>query len=325
MLYRILISALVVGIFSSPLSAQADKATYAEKLGWPKGTRALILHIDDTGMSWESNQGTIRAMSQGVATSCSVMMTCPWVSEIVKWLKANPKMDAGLHLTLNAEWEDYRWGPIAGKLTVPGLVDSEGALWHTSEQTVQHATADEVEIEVRAQIDRARTMGFEPTHLDTHMGTILETEEFTQRYVKIGIEMGIPLMFPGGHNFYAYKQYGERAGDKARQLGNVLWNGGLPVIDDLHNTSYEWPDADKANRYIEAVKGIKPGVTMIIMHCASSSDIFKEITSSGVSRLGDLNAMLDPRLRKTIEDEGIVLTTWRELKTRREMVKDTKK
>ena len=103
--------------------------TYAEKLGWPKGTRLLILHVDDAGMSSESNRGTIDAIEQGAANSLSVMMPTPWVPEVVDYIKANPDVDAGLHLTLNAEWDDYRWGPLAGKPTVPSLVDQEGAMW----------------------------------------------------------------------------------------------------------------------------------------------------------------------------------------------------
>ena len=302
--------------------AAAQGPTYAEKLGWPEGTRALILHIDDAGMSLDSNRGTIKAMTEGVATSCSVMMPCPWVPDIVRWIKANPEMDAGLHLTLNAEWGKYRWGPVAGKLAVPGLVDEEGALWDSTQRVVMNASPDEVETEIRAQIDRARTMGFEPTHLDSHMGTVLATEAFMERYIKVGIEMGIPVMFPVGHNFYAKQQYGERAGAQALMVGKMLWANGLPTLDDLHNTSYGWKTTDKTDQYIEVIKGLKPGVTMIIMHCTDPSEIFGNISGSGRTRLGDLNAMLDPRLRQAIQDEGIVLTTWRELKQRRDKVGD---
>ena len=93
--------------------------TYAERLGWPEGTRALILHVDDAGMSYESNIGTIQAIQEGQANSLSVIMPTPWVPQIVRFLKAHPDVDAGLHLTLNAEWRDYRWGPSAGRPEVP--------------------------------------------------------------------------------------------------------------------------------------------------------------------------------------------------------------
>ncbi|MFP6597812.1 MAG: polysaccharide deacetylase family protein [Candidatus Hydrogenedentota bacterium] len=309
-------------VFVSALaSAQTNEKTYAEKLGWEKGTKALIIHVDDAGMSHDSNVGTIKATVEGLANSFSVMIPCPWVPEIVEYIKKNPGVDAGLHLTLNAEWDGYRWGPVAGKPTVPGLIDSEGAMWRQSSEVVENATADEVETEIRAQIDRARTMGFEPTHLDSHMGTIFENPEFITRYVKVGVELQIPIMVPGGAGKYTMRQYSDFPRPMILAMGKQIWDGGLPVLDDLHNTSYGWKREDKVAKYAEAFRGLEPGVTMIIMHCTSPSDTFPVITGSTQTRLGDLEAMLDPSLKKVIEDEGIVLTTFRELKERRDALK----
>jgi chitin disaccharide deacetylase len=202
---------------------------------------------------------------------------------------------------------------------VPGLVDHQGCLWGSVPEVVQNATPEEVEAEIRAQLDRARTMGFEPTHLDSHMGTLFATDAFLERYIKLGIEEQIPVMLPGGHNFYALQEYGEaQAGARARAIGEMIWNAGLPVLDDLHNTSYGWKTTDKTDLYIDAIKGLKPGVTMMIMHCTDPTEVFSVISSSTDTRLGDLNAMVDPRFRKALEDEGIILATWRELKERRD-------
>jgi predicted glycoside hydrolase/deacetylase ChbG (UPF0249 family) len=302
-----------------PMAAVQDDGTYAEKLGWPKGTRALILHVDDVGMSYDTNIGTIEAIQKGVANSLSVMMPTPWVVHAVDWIKATGA-DAGLHLTLTSEWKLYRWGPLAGKPAVPGLVDPQGALWPNVASVVKNATADEVEREIRAQLDRARTMGFEPTHFDSHMGTLFGSEAFRERYIKVGIEQKIPVMFAGGHNFYIAKTSPARS-TGAREVGQRIWAAGLPVLDDLHNDSYGWKTEEKVDLYIDAVRGLKPGVTMMIMHCTRPTEVFKEISSSGPTRLGDLKAMIDPRLRKAIEDERIVLTTWRELMERRKAVR----
>ena len=115
--------------FLLPILVQAQDTTYAERLGYPKGARVLLIHVDDAGMSYESNQGAIVALSDGAATSVSVMMPCPWVPGFVKWLHEHPTIDAGLHLTLTSEWDDYRWVPLSGRKAVPGLVDSTGCLW----------------------------------------------------------------------------------------------------------------------------------------------------------------------------------------------------
>ncbi len=328
----------------------ASAETYAEKLGWDAGDRVVILHVDDAGMSHDSNLGAVRSIREGVASSVSVMMPCPWVPEMVDLLKKYPEIDAGLHLTLTSEWDLYRWGPLMGKPAVPGLVDSEGALWKSVAQVVARATADEVEAEVRAQIARAREMGFEPTHLDSHMGTMFATPEFIERYIAIGADTGIPIMFPGGHNTLLEREYRDdeirslkrrgqwREGmeigpipriEMARATGPSVWDAGLPVLDDLHNTSYGWrlpegvESSDenlrrmKVERYSEAFRELRPGVTMVIMHSTVPGQYFDSISGSGPSRKGDYLAMTDPALKKVLEEEGLIVTTWRELGERR--------
>lgn len=168
-------------------------------MGFPKGKKVVIFHVDDAGMSYESNEGAKKSIHGGIATSCSIMMPCPWAASFVKDAKIDP-MDAGLHLTLTSEWKNYRWPPLAGKAAVPGLVDEEGAMWPSVAEVVANASPDEVEIEIRAQIDRALSLGLKPTHMDSHMGTLFYHPPFLERYIKVGIEYGIPVMFPGGNN-----------------------------------------------------------------------------------------------------------------------------
>lgn len=316
--------------------AQGSDSTFSEKLGYPKGAKVVILHVDDVGMSYESNEGAILAMTKGVANSCSVMMPCGWVPGFVRYLKQHPSLDAGLHLTLTSEWKDYRWGPLAGKDAVPGLVDKEGALWPNVADVVKNATADEVTKEISAQLKRALVMGFEPTHLDSHMGTLFATPAFMERYVKLGIENNIPVMFPGGHATIIAGQMKMPEAQRAqlKALGKTVWNAGLPVLDDLHNESYSWQltgntaaPADKnmlsykTKKYIAALETLKPGLTMMIMHCTAHTEVFEKITDSGPTRQGDLLAMLDPALKAAIQQQGILLTTWRELKERRSRIK----
>lgn len=327
---------ILAAIFSSHiLFSQPPDTTYAERLGFPAGAKVVILHVDDVGMSWDSNEGAIKAMTNGVANSCSIMMPCSWVPGFVQYLKKHPTIDAGLHLTLTAEWNQYRWPPLSGAKNVPGLVDSEGVLWASVEEVVKHATADEVEMEIRAQIERALHMGFSPTHLDSHMGTLFASVPFIERYFKVGMEYKIPVMFPAGHAtlIKAQTKMPEMQIQMIRTLGKQLWKAGLPVLDDLHNTSYEWElpagtkptdknlQQMKTNNYIKGLKSLKPGVTMIIMHCTAPSEIFSKISSSGNTRKGDLLAMTDPAFKKALADEKIILTTWRELMERRNNIK----
>lgn len=322
-------------LLSCAFDASIAQQTYAEKLGFPKEAKVLILHVDDAGMSWDSNEGAIQAIEKGVATSVSVMMPCPWVPGFLHYLKEHSGVDAGLHLTLTSEWKNYRWGPLTGKPASPGLVDTVGSLWPSVEDVVKHAKPEEVDSEIRAQLERARSMGFEPTHLDSHMGTLFATPEFMQLYIRLGIESKIPVMMPGGHNTMIGKQMNTAPALQAQllQVGQMLWNAGLPVLDDLHNVSYGWQyPSDKnttdaslqkfaTSKYIETIKTLKPGLTMVIMHCTSPTQIFGMISDSGTTRKGDLLAMTDPAFKKFLQQEGIILTTWREVMKRRQALK----
>jgi hypothetical protein len=332
---KVLISTISVIVLIIMANTGHAQETYAEKLGFPKGSKVIILHVDDVGMSWDSNQGAIEAIEKGVATSLSIMMPCPWVPDFMHYLKDHPNVDAGLHLTLTSEWPGYRWGPLSGKPTVPGLVDAEGAMWKSVPDVISNAKGDEVEKEIRAQIERSRSMGWNPTHMDSHMGTLFATPEFMMRYIKIGLEMKIPVMFPGGHNTMlgSTGTIPADAMNGLRQAGTMLWNGGLPVLDDLHTLSYGWYTGTTTmskeelrkfatENYIKSIKDLKPGLTMVITHCTAPSETFKYTISDLVQiRQGDLLAMTDPAFRKFIENEKIILTTWREVLKRRQEIK----
>jgi hypothetical protein len=319
---RIVVLAFMAFSFMTGLcaAASAEEKTYAEKLGWPAGARVVIFHVDDAGMSHDSNVGAFEAIEKGVATSTSVMFPCPWVVECARYAKDHPDVDMGIHCTLTSEWGIYRWGPVAGKKAVPGLTDSEGCLWHDPEDAASHATPDEVEVELRAQLDRCLTLGMKPTHLDTHMGTVYQTPEFLERYIKIGAENGIPVMVPGGHAYFLAKESPEMA-PMIRPLGEKVWALGLPVLDDLH-TGYGCDSPkDKKAQILAFLHDVKPGVTQFIVHCTRSSESFKYIAGSGPMRLAELEALTSPEVKKAVQDEKIILTNWRELKQRRDAAK----
>lgn len=298
-----------------PQTGRAEK-TFAERLGWKPGDMVVILHVDDVGMSHASNLGGIESVERGVATSWSVMMPCAWVPEIAKYLKQHPEVDSGLHLTLTSEWSLYRWLPVAGKPKVPGLVDAEGCLWQSVEKTATHASPDEIETEIRAQLDRAEQLGIPITHLDSHMGTLFARPDYFERFAKVGMEKGIPILAIGGHATYALKENPEAAG-KLRPWIPKIWNAGLPVIDDLHTDSYVWKPEEKTEKLIALLKELKPGVTEILFHASIPTDDFPLITTSSASRLADTRALTDPAVKKLIQERGIILTTWKELKARR--------
>jgi len=166
--------------------------TEAEKLGFEKGKKVLILHADDAGMSPEANEAIIEILSNGHIQSAAVMAPCPGFEDFINWAKANPGVDVGMHLTHTSEWKTYRWGPVSDPGKIPGLIDPDGKFWHEVPGVVQHASAEEVEIETRAQIEAAIALGWNPTHMDTHMGTLYGSQDYVAVFTKVAEEYGIP-------------------------------------------------------------------------------------------------------------------------------------
>lgn len=308
--------ALAGGAVTAPAQEIADEPTFAQRLGWGPKDVVVILHVDDVGMSHSSNRGAIESVENGAATSWAVMMPCPWVPEIAKYLRAHPGVDSGLHVTLTSEWELYRWPPLAGKGRAPGLVDAEGCLWRNVPDVVAHASADEIEMEIRAQIDRAETLGMPITHLDSHMGTLFARPDYFERYAKIGMAKGIPILAVGGHGTYVSQENGE-ATEQLRPWIPKIWNAGLPVIDDLHTSSGSWKRDEKSARLMALLQALKPGVTEILFHASIPTDDFALITGSSESRRADAKALADPAVKKLMQERGIIQTTWKELKVRR--------
>lgn len=289
--YAAALSVLIFFAIFAGTSTGADEApNYAERLGWPAGTRAVIFHVDDAGRSHGTNLGTIKALEEGVATSTSIMMPRSGAAEFVAYAKAHPSLDAGLHLDLT-----------------------------------RNAVPDDAEKEIRAQIDQAVAMGITPTHLDGE-GAMQFNTQYTDRFVKVATEKKIPLLFYGGHMQYISTEAGSNK-TLFLSISKKLWDSGLPVIDDIlaqrsHSEVYE----ERKAELIKLLNEMKPGITEVIFHCSVKTDGGNSGESSGspgpMGDMGmegemDVRLLTDPDIRSFMESEEIVMTTWRELMERR--------
>jgi predicted glycoside hydrolase/deacetylase ChbG (UPF0249 family) len=196
-------------------------------------------------------------------------------------------------------------------------VDPQGYFWPRVEDVLNHATVEQFELEIRAQIDKALAVGLEPTHLDSHMGTCFY-EPFIEAYVKVGIEKKIPILMIGGHMQYAGPELGKFK-LLLHAIGERVWRAGLPVIDDLVTQPTSASEYEqRKQQLLKLLTDMKPGITQIIVHCTAPTEVFAHISSSGQAREAELRLMLDPEVRAFLKKEGIVQTTWRELKSRRD-------
>src|SRR5213594_686607 len=171
----------------------AEKRSLAERLGYQPTDKLLIVNGDDVGMCHAANLGTIECLEKGLMRCATIMVPCPWFAEIASYAKEHPEKDFGIHLCHTSEWRKYRWGPVADRVKVPGLVAPDGYLWHEVPDVYAHATAEEALIEGRAQIQRALTAGVDVTHLDSHMGTLQLNPEYVRSYLQLAVEFDLPV------------------------------------------------------------------------------------------------------------------------------------
>ena len=283
----------------------AQTKSLAERLGYPPNSKLLIIHADDLAVAHSQDAASFAALDQHAVTSASIMVPCPWLTEVADYAKAHPDADLGLHLTLTAEWKTYRWGPVASKNTVPSLLDPSGYLWPEVEPAVRSIKADEVEREIRAQVERAIAMGIHPTHLDSHMGTLFARPDLFAVYIKIAHEYKLPFL-------------AVRTPDAPKELLSMLTDKDF-LLDSLVIADPSVNPANWKTFYTNAIKNLKPGLTEIIVHLghddAEMQAVMVDHPDYGSAwRQRDFDAVTSPEFKKSLEDNHIILIHWSDLK-----------
>ena len=307
-----LVVSFVVSVAAAfPLTAE----TWAEKLGYPAGKKVVIFHADDIGMCHEANASAMVTLPAGDIQSAAAMVPCPWFDQFASWYRDHPELDVGLHLTLTSEWRHYRWGPVAEPSEVPGLVDQEGFLHRSVLEVVTHASAAEVEKEVRAQIERALSRGIQPGHLDTHMGTLYGSAGFTRAYLKAAEDYQIPAMAieMTPQIVAGFRAQGYPVTDEMLEIVN---NYSLPKLDAFYSMPSAKTYDETRKKLFALVESLEPGISEVIFHPSIETECLRDITNSWRQRSWEAKLFSDPACKAFFEKEGLVFTNWKEMMRR---------
>jgi predicted glycoside hydrolase/deacetylase ChbG (UPF0249 family) len=289
---------------------QADK--WAERLGFPENSRVLILHADDAGMMVEANQATKDYLSEGYIQSASCMVPCPCFEAFASWAGENSEKDIGLHITLTSEWPTYRWGPVAPPEEVPGLLDPDGFLWRDVQSVVEHANAKEVEAEIRAQVEKAISLGLRPDHIDTHMGVLYCTSGFLGAYLSVAEEYGIPALAISCSK-KVVESFRQRGITITREMVQQIDAYNMPKVDDCVIVDWAATYEEKRRRFINQVRSIQPGITQVVLHPCVESENLKRIIDSWQQRVWEARLFSDPVVIRFLKEQGILFTHWPDL------------
>ena len=251
-----------------------------------EGIRYLI-RLDDMGMCHSVNLAIEQVAETGMPFSTSVMFACPWYEEAVDILKKQPHVSVGIHLTLNAEWAGYRWGPVLGPAAVPSLVDSNGTFFPSRTKLfANQPDTGEITRELRAQIERALATGLKIDYLDYHMGAAVQTLELREMVEALAAEYGLAM---------------------SGYFGEIY-----------SNVTYAAELGTKSDSLLAHVASMGPGLNMQVVHVGldvPEMQAMQDLNTFGLKEMSrhrqdELQAVLNPELRQLIEDRGIELVTY---------------
>ncbi|MFQ3351224.1 MAG: putative glycoside hydrolase/deacetylase ChbG (UPF0249 family) [Candidatus Marivariicella framensis] len=277
----------------------------SELLGFNKDDKLLILHADDLGLSESVNLASFDALSNGYVNSASVMIPAPKTIEVANYFKDNPNADLGLHLTFTAEWKNYKWSGISPNDSIPSLINNKGDFFEKKKTFTIRANPLDVKKELQAQIDYAKSIGINPTHLDSHEGALFYSPEFFKIYIEVGNKNKLPVFVPQvlAPHFNS----------------DFLKPNNLVVVNKMYmadkNVSFE----DWSTYYIDILNNLNPGLNEIIVHLGYDDNEMQEITSQRIAfgskwRNLDYAVVSSPEFKKVLTDNNIKLVTWKQIK-----------
>lgn len=278
-------------------AAEPAPVLSSELLGYAPDARVLIVNNDDLGMYGAINDAIVQSIEEGISSSCSLMVPCPSAPHAMRLLSERPEIPFGIHFTLVCDSPDYRWGPVTAREKVPSLLDDAGEMFINDRRSelLAQARIDEVELELRAQIDAVVDAGLAPTHLDWHCLADGGRDDILDLTLELAAEYGL-----------AARVWLDRGRRISRERG-------LPVVDHDFLDSYSLDLEGKSARYAELLRSIPAGLSEWAVHPSLGDEASQQIDGGWRVRRTDYEFLTSPEAREILRQEEIVVIDYRPL------------
>ena len=312
--------------YSININSQIDNI--AERLGYDKNAKLLIIHADDIGIAHSINIASFDAYKNNAINSGAAMIPSPWIKEVAEFHKEYPKYDIGIHLTLTAEWKNYKWAGISSSNEIPSLLNEYNEFYDNTSDVNINANPEEVRKELQAQIDYARSLGINPSHIDSHMGAIAVNKDLWRVYIEVGYknklvsmatnsrvlnlfdeDFPVPDYIVPVNDIYMLYPEADRSfieNTAGEDIANTL------IVNDIYK--YE----DWFNLYSSKIKSLIPGLNVFLLHLGYDNEELRAVTVDhpeygSLWRQLDFDVFNSDEIKKVLEDNDVKLVTWREI------------
>ena len=287
----------------------------------------LIINADDFGVTRSANMAVYDLLKKGSITSATIMAPCSWAAEAARFAKSHPEYAIGVHLTTTSEWDGYRWGPVSVGNN-DSLRDEEFCFYHRVKQFEENAKLDQVEAEIRAQIEKLKAMGLTPSHLDNHMGTLYGIKtgrfELLEKTLEIAAEYGLPFRMPRAladesfdNTMLGIAMPPELVRGALQKIVALADAKGVITPDYLIPGEWSGPQCESYENYKEYIyelyRTFREGVTETYIHPALETDELKGTTGVWQRRVWEYKLFSEPQTLQHIEALGIKLINYRDL------------
>ena len=259
-----------------------------ELLGHEPDARLLILSADLIGSTHAATAAGLTSLREGCATTGTLMMPGPWARHAADRIAGDDTLDIGIHLTLNAELEDFRWAPLTH---APSLLDGDGGFPRTPAHLWDHADLDEVRRECRAQVERAISWGVHPTHLTTHLLALQQRPEFFDVLLDLACEAELPVRLESADAEidagFPFRRLAAEEGVLMPDHFRLVRGGARAHLD-------------------EVLRALPPGVSEIALAPALAAEEIRAIDPGAAGRFDDLAVLTDRDLESRLDRLGVI-------------------